>query len=88
MHSHSHGHGHDHGSTQSGEDRLMQARQVAKRARWLFGFIAVLWLGSCLFTVNEEELAVVLFFGRPVHVYQTAGLKLKLPLPLNTVARS
>jgi membrane protease subunit HflC len=84
---HSHAHGHDHGSTRSGEDAVLGARQVTRRAKWILGFIAVLWVGSCCFTVNEEEKAVVLFFGRPVRVYDNAGLKLKLPLPFETVAR-
>lgn len=65
----------------------MEHDVVKARVRWLgFGILA-LWLSSIFFTVNEEEHAVVLFFGRPVQVYSTAGLRLKLPLPLNTVER-
>ncbi|NUP99583.1 MAG: protease modulator HflC [Armatimonadetes bacterium] len=60
---------------------------VRARIRWLIGGALVLWLSSMFFTVNEEEHAVVLFFGRPVRVVSNAGLKVKFPLPINTVAR-
>jgi len=60
---------------------------VKARIFWLLGGALVLWLSSMFFTVNEEEYAVVLFFGKPTRIEDTAGLRLKLPLPLNTVAR-
>ncbi len=65
----------------------MHSDVVKTRMRWLVGGALALWLSSVFFTVNEEEHAVVLFFGRPVRVVSTAGLRLKLPLPINTVAR-
>lgn len=60
---------------------------VRSRVRWLVGGAIVLWLSSAFFTVNEEEYAVVLLFGRPVRMYDNAGLGLKLPLPIETVDR-
>lgn len=65
----------------------MQDKVVKARLRYLAAGILALWLSSCFFTVNEEEHAVVLLFGRPVQVHSTAGLRLKLPLPIMTVAR-
>jgi membrane protease subunit HflC len=53
-------------------------------------FLAIVGLGLaslCLFTVGEGEFAVVTQFGRPVRVESTAGLKLKLPAPFQTIAR-
>lgn len=60
---------------------------VKARIRWLLAGALFLWLSSIFFTVNQEEYAVVLFFGKPVRVVDHAGLKMKLPLPVNTVAR-
>src|SRR5262245_19696473 len=41
----------------------------------------------CVFTVRAGEFAVVTQFGRPVRVESAPGLKLKLPAPVQTVAR-
>lgn len=60
---------------------------VRNRIRLLVAGAVALWLSSMFFTVNEEEYAVVLFFGKPVRVEQDSGLKLKWPLPINSVAR-
>jgi len=60
---------------------------VKARIRWLIGGAVVLWLSSMFFTVNEEEYAVVRFFGKPIRTMQTAGLGIKFPLPINDVVR-
>lgn len=54
----------------------------------LFAFIigGLLILGSLsVFTVDEREKAIVLQFGQPVKVYQEAGLKFKMPWPIQEV---
>lgn len=51
-------------------------------------FIAVallLILSASVFTVDERQKAIVLQFGQPVAVYQEAGLKFKLPWPIQNV---
>jgi len=49
--------------------------------------IAVLLIGLSLsvFTVDERETAIVLQFGQPKQVYTEAGLKVKLPFPIQDV---
>lgn len=49
--------------------------------------IAALLIGAalCVFTVDEREKAIVLQFGQPKKVYQEAGLKFKLPWPIQEV---
>jgi len=41
--------------------------------------------GACMFTVDETQRAIVLRFGEPVKVHSDAGLKIKLPWPIETV---
>ncbi len=38
-----------------------------------------------VFTVDERETAIVLQFGQPKKVYQDAGLKIKMPWPIQNV---
>lgn len=46
----------------------------------------LLILGSLsVFTVDEREKAIVLQFGQPIKVHQEAGLKFKLPWPIQEV---
>lgn len=42
-------------------------------------------LSLSVFTVDERETAIVLQFGQPKKVYQEAGLKMKLPWPVQNV---
>lgn len=42
-------------------------------------------IGLSVFTVDERNKAIVLQFGQPVKVYQEAGLKFKLPWPIQEV---
>jgi membrane protease subunit HflC len=47
---------------------------------------ALLFLTSlCVFTVDERKTAIVLQFGQPKQVYNEAGLKVKLPWPVQDV---
>lgn len=49
--------------------------------------IAVILIGLSLsvFTVDERKTAIVLQFGQPKQVYTEAGLKIKLPFPIQNV---
>jgi membrane protease subunit HflC len=54
----------------------------------LFAFIIagiLILIGLSVFTVDERNKAIVLQFGQPVKVYQEAGLKFKLPWPIQEV---
>lgn len=42
-------------------------------------------IGLSVFTVDERQKAIVLQFGQPKRVYQEAGLKFKLPWPIQNV---
>ena len=53
----------------------------------LAALVAVFLLLSTPVVVDETEHVVVTQFGRPVAVYSTAGLRLKLPAPLQRVTR-
>lgn len=46
---------------------------------------AVAVLSACFFTVDVTKQAIVLRFGEPVKVHSDAGLKMKLPWPIETV---
>lgn len=49
--------------------------------------VAAIIAGSSMFIVDQTEQAIVLRFGQPVKVHSEAGLKLKLPFPIETVER-
>lgn len=54
----------------------------------LIAFVAaavLILLALSVFTVDERQKAIVLQFGQPVKVYQEAGLKFKLPWPIQEV---
>ena len=59
--------------------------------KWTVGTIliilALVIVGSSIFTVDETEYAVVLRFGEPVRSITDAGLKAKWPAPIDRVAR-
>ncbi|MBU6234643.1 MAG: protease modulator HflC [Alphaproteobacteria bacterium] len=52
---------------------------------FLLGAAAVGIAAATLFTVDVTQQAIVLRFGQPVKVHTTAGLKAKLPWPIETV---
>lgn len=45
----------------------------------------IILINLCVFTVDERQKAIVLQFGQPKQVYQEAGLKFKLPWPIQEV---
>jgi membrane protease subunit HflC len=60
----------------------------AKTVRLLaLGAIVLVALSTVFFQVRTSEYAVVLRFGRPVQVIRSAGLRMKLPWPIDRVAR-
>ena len=59
--------------------------------RWVItvggALLALLWLLSSLYVVDQTEYAIQLRFGDPVRTLLQPGLHLKLPWPVDTVAR-
>ena len=51
----------------------------------IIGAVVLILLSLSVFTVDERETAIVLQFGQPKEVHQEAGLKLKLPWPIQNV---
>jgi membrane protease subunit HflC len=47
--------------------------------------VILIGLSLSVFTVDERQTAIVLQFGQPKQVYDTAGLKVKLPFPIQNV---
>lgn len=52
----------------------------------MIGGAALALLASSLFAIDETQQAIVLRFGEPVKTHREAGLKMKLPWPIETVA--
>ena len=50
----------------------------------IFG-VVLIGLSLSVFTVDERQTAIVLQFGQPKQVYTEAGLKIKLPFPIQDV---
>jgi membrane protease subunit HflC len=56
----------------------------------LIAIVAIVWLTTCLYTVDQAEYAYVTQFGRPIATLDgatAAGLHFKLPWPVQTVQR-
>jgi membrane protease subunit HflC len=51
----------------------------------IIGAVILILLSLSIFTVDERETAIVLQFGQPKEVHTEAGLKLKLPWPIQNV---
>lgn len=65
---------------------------VVGRTRWLVGLLALLYLGSGITAVGEDEVAVVLRFGRvtgstPADQVHRPGLLFAFPRPIDEVVR-
>src|SRR4051794_22748589 len=63
----------------------------SRRMKYLvLALVLLVWLASCLYTVDQAEYAYVTQFGRPVATLDgaiAAGLHVKLPWPIQTVQR-
>ena len=57
------------------------------RRSLMFGLLGAYALAGSVYTVDAREVAVVLFFGKPVETVTEPGLKLRLPWPLHQVVR-
>jgi membrane protease subunit HflC len=53
----------------------------------LFGLLLAGWSGTSCFILDAREIAVVTMFGDPVRPLQEAGLRLKMPWPIQKVER-
>lgn len=57
------------------------------RRSLMIGLLGAFALAGSVYTVDAREVAVVLFFGKPVETVTEPGLKLRLPWPLHQVVR-
>lgn len=55
--------------------------------RSLLSIAAIVAAISCVYTVNAREVAVVTFFGKPIHTIVEPGLQVRAPWPLHKVIR-
>lgn len=56
--------------------------------KWILpGVVALFWLSTAFFTVDQTEYAVVTRFGRVTHDIREPGLRTKLPWPIDRVIR-
>jgi membrane protease subunit HflC len=62
----------------------MSQQQKLPILGFVIGGLAIL-VSLCVFTVDERQSAIVLQFGQPKKVIQDAGLKFKLPWPVQEV---
>lgn len=62
-------------------------KRPGRLALFIAAGVALLWLSSALFTVDETERGIVTRFGRPVGEVALPGLHGKLPWPIDSVIR-
>lgn len=102
-HGHAHAHGHDHAHTpfpgapgqlpdEQVQDPGLQALAEALRVGFLvlklvIVGVVVAFLLSGAFRLEENEVGIVLRFGQPARVVDTAGWKWKWPEPVEEVVR-
>ncbi len=60
---------------------------MRRYGRVLIAVAGLAWIGSAFFAVPVTEYAIVLRFGSPVRIVNTPGLAMKLPFPVDRVAR-
>ncbi len=53
----------------------------------MLGLLAVVWLGSGFYTVQPEEHAAILTFGKKTDIKDQAGLGYRLPYPIQEVIK-
>ena len=51
------------------------------------GIVALLWLSSSLFIIDERQVGVLTSFGNPIKTIETPGLHVKAPWPINEIQR-
>ncbi len=61
--------------------------KVNSKIIWVvgIGIIAIAFLASCIYTVDQTEFAVLTTFGKPSQDIVGSGLKFKLPFPIQSV---
>ena len=58
-----------------------------KSAGILGGILALLWLSSSLFILDERQIGVLTSFGNPIQTIEQPGLHVKAPWPFNDIQR-
>ena len=65
----------------------MDLQSIFAVAAWTgAGLMALGWLKSCLYTVNQREEALITSFGKHVGTTTDPGLKVKAPWPIHVVS--
>ena len=64
----------------------MSVRRVLRLGLGGAAILAILW-SACAHVTHDGETTLVVRFGRPVRVDQTAGLHVNLPWPIEVVVR-
>lgn len=77
----------DRFKTTFGNKRPGSAMEPSQAFAFLLGAIVLIWLASGFYTVQPEENAVVLTFGKMTDLKKEAGLGYRLPYPIQSVEK-
>lgn len=77
----------DRFKTTFGNKRPGSAMEPSQAFAFLLGAIVLIWLASGFYTVQPEENAVVLTFGKMTDLKKDAGLGYRLPYPIQSVEK-
>jgi membrane protease subunit HflK len=77
----------DRFKTTFGNKRPGNAMEPSQAFAFLLGAIVMIWLASGFYTVQPEENAVVLTFGKMTDLKKDAGLGYRLPYPIQSVEK-
>lgn len=77
----------DRFKTTFGNKRPGNAMEPSQAFAFLLGAVVLIWLASGFYTVQPEENAVVLTFGKMTDLKKDAGLGYRLPYPIQSVEK-
>lgn len=77
----------DRFKTTFGNKRPGNAMEPSQAFAFLLGAVVMIWLASGFYTVQPEENAVVLTFGKMTDLKKDAGLGYRLPYPIQSVEK-
>lgn len=70
-----------------GNKRPGNAMEPSRALAFLIGAVVMIWLASGFYTVQPEENAIVLTFGKMTDLKKEAGLGYRLPYPIQSVEK-
>ncbi len=77
----------DRFKTTFGGKRPGNAMEPSQAFAFLLGAVVMIWLASGFYTIQPEENAVVLTFGKMTDLKKDAGLGYRLPYPIQSVEK-